>query len=140
MKCLCGCGTDMKKYWVRKDGWWRERKYIVKHSRFGKAMSEETKLKISNAQIGEKNHAWKGSKVGYGALHAWVKRVLGKPSKCSHCLSSDKKKYEWANTNGKYRRNTKDWLRLCVSCHKKYDMKVLGVRHDRLYLRNKPII
>ena len=29
--------------------------------------------------------------------------------------------YQWSNISGKYLRDVKDWQRLCVLCHSKYD-------------------
>src|SRR3990167_2185838 len=47
---------------------------------------------------GEKNYAWKGEKVSYRGLHQWVRRNLGKPTKCSHCNRTDKRPrfIQWA--------------------------------------------
>jgi hypothetical protein len=42
--------------------------------------------------------------------------------------------YHWANISGTYERLREDWLRLCVPCHKKYDIKALGGK-----IRSKPI-
>ena|SRR3990167_654594 len=69
----------------------------------------------------EKNAAWKGDNVGYVALHKWVARKRGKPQQCEHCKTTKAKQFDWANKSGKYLRNLNDWLRLCVSCHHKYD-------------------
>lgn len=65
--------------------------------------------------------AWKGDSVGKEALHNWVQRKLGKPNKCEHCLSTTKKQYDWANISQNYKRDVSDWIRLCRSCHAKYD-------------------
>ena len=92
----------------------------------GKKLSEETKKKIGVAKKGKKNYNWKGDKVGYRALHDWVRKHKGKPAKCEH-FGKDKltgKKIHWANKNGKYLRDLSDWLRLCMSCHKKYDKEL----------------
>lgn len=70
---------------------------------------------------GDANMEWKGNNVGYDGLHRWVKRYLGKPQECEHCNTTTAKKYEWANKSGLYLRDLTDWLRLCVSCHRKYD-------------------
>jgi hypothetical protein len=67
---------------------------------------------------------WKGNKVGNHGLHDWVKRKLGKPSKCEHCKSEVAKKYEWANKSQKYKRDINDWLRLCTKCHADYDRPI----------------
>lgn len=89
--------------------------------------SEATKRKISrankgnpkliNANRGERAYNYKGGEVGYGALHEWVRRWLGKPNKCENCGATDKKRYEWANISGDYLRDLGDWARLCKSCH-----------------------
>lgn len=75
--------------------------------------------------IGEKHHAWKGDKVGYLALHDWVKRKLGKPTKCEDCGADglSGKKIQWANRSGLYKRDLEDWIRLCAKCHHKFDKK-----------------
>lgn len=71
----------------------------------------------------EKHWGWKGDDVGYIALHSWVKRRLGKPSKCEHCGKDGLtgRQIHWANKSQEYKRDLTDWLRLCVSCHIKYD-------------------
>ena len=85
----------------------------------------EVRLKISETQKGreldEKHWAWKSDNVGYVSLHSWVRRRLGTPSVCKHCGTTESKRYEWANISGSYKRNLKDWIRLCKSCHNKYD-------------------
>lgn len=72
---------------------------------------------------GENHYLWKGSEVGYGALHSWIYRQLGKPTFCSHCKSKDARKFEWANKSGQYKRELDDWVRLCTSCHRLFDNK-----------------
>jgi hypothetical protein len=74
--------------------------------------------------VGEKHYLWKGSNAGYWALHGWIYRQLGQPTKCEHCGKDGLtgKKIHWANKDHKYKRNIKDWIRLCPSCHKKYDI------------------
>lgn len=71
------------------------------------------------------NHPmWKGEKVGYTGLHSWVRKELGSPNKCEYCGKDGLvgKKIHWANKNHTYKRNLEDWLRLCSSCHKEYDL------------------
>ncbi|MEK6880580.1 MAG: hypothetical protein AABY22_13265, partial [Nanoarchaeota archaeon] len=57
----------------------------------------------------------------YKRVHVWINKRLGNPQKCLFCKTIKAKKYEWANKSGKYKWDIKDWLRLCVKCHKKYD-------------------
>lgn len=69
----------------------------------------------------EESPNWKGDDVGTDALHGWVIRKLGRPSKCEHCLTQEPRKYEWSNISQEYKRELSDWQRLCVPCHSKYD-------------------
>jgi len=87
--------------------------------RLGKGNSNPHKM------FGTANHKWKGNSVGYYGLHNWVRRELGKPQNCEHCKNNNLKprQYHWANKSQKYLRDKKDWIRLCVPCHKKYDSK-----------------
>lgn len=72
--------------------------------------------------MGDKNIKWKGDDVGYDALHDWVARVKGRPKQCEHCGSNNPdKRYEWANKSREYKRDENDWIRLCRSCHMRYD-------------------
>ena len=71
---------------------------------------------------GKGNPLWKGDKVGMKGLHQWIYRRLGRPKICMFC-NGVKKNFHWANKSGRYLRQLDDWLRLCVSCHKKYDLK-----------------
>ena len=120
---------------------------IAKEKGFGKWMKgrklpEEIKRKVSATMKGKlpknfyeiqklgqqsrknitgiKHHNWKGEKVGYIALHDWVSLHKGKPEKCEHC-NNPKGRFEWANKSHEYKRDLDDWLRLCTSCHIKYD-------------------
>lgn len=79
-----------------------------------------------NHPAGEEKHpAWKGDKVGYAALHSWIKRRKGKPDTCVKCKTSGLKgrQIHWANIDGKYQRNLEDWIRLCALCHRRYDIE-----------------
>lgn len=98
----------------------------------GKKFSKQTRLKMSIAKKKflsdqTKHNSWKGDDVGYGALHTWVRNQLGRPEVCEHCDTSglNGRKIDWANKSHKYKRDVTDWLRLCKSCHKKYDLGFL---------------
>ena len=68
----------------------------------------------------DENHPnWKGEDAGYSAKHNWIRKVLGKPSKCDRCQTITAKRYEWANKSKQYKRDVADWERLCTSCHRK---------------------
>jgi len=116
----------------------------------GKKTSKATKLKQSKARMGKipwnkgmkglqvgwnkdkkmpeitgKNNCnWKGNKAGYFAIHAWVIRQKGYPEICEHCgVTSKEKRLNWANKDHTYKRDVNDYIPLCVSCHRKYNIK-----------------
>lgn len=76
-------------------------------------------------QSGNKHFAFKGNNVGYRSLHNWIRSKLGEPDTCEHCDDGGLigHKIHWANKSGKYKRDKKDWIRLCAKCHKAYDKK-----------------
>lgn len=86
---------------------------------------------LPGARKEEKNPCWKGDEVGYRALHHWVGRRLGKPSFCEECkrtkppegLGKTRSYFHWANISKSYRRDVKDWKRLCYKCHKIFDKR-----------------
>lgn len=63
---------------------------------------------------------WKGDNAGYWAIHTWVRKTLGRATKCSSCGETNKR-IEWANISGKYKRDINDWKQLCCKCHAKFD-------------------
>ena len=116
-------------------------RFIKGHSfNEGRSHSEETRNKISKKLlghppnsgsfkkgdprlVGENNHKWKGDNVGYVGIHHWIKKKLGYPKICEFCKKSgfSKAGIHWANKSGQYKRDTKDWIRLCAKCHHIYD-------------------
>jgi len=103
----------------------------------GRKMSKETRIKIGKAQKGNKNYFfgkrflgiknpnWKADNISYVGIHAWISREFGKPDKCDDCGETGlfRCKIHWANKSKLYKRDISDWVRLCVPCHKKYDME-----------------
>lgn len=91
---------------------------------------------------GIRNSNWKGDDVGYSALHCWIKSNYGFPSKCKDCGTTSAKQYDWANISGTYKRDIKDFKRLCVKCHKKFDVHLhpKGEKHWCAKLTKKDII
>lgn len=57
----------------------------------------------------------------YNAVHSWMRRHFGKPSRCMKCSNPNGYRYEWANISGSYKRERSDWMELCQSCHKIMD-------------------
>jgi hypothetical protein len=71
---------------------------------------------------GADHKAWKGQEVGYRGMHYWVIRQKGKAQKCSKCGST--KSVQWANVDHKYLRDIDDYVEMCSSCHKLYDLQM----------------
>lgn len=114
-------------------------KGLLNH-RFGKHTHHNrvTRKKIAIAHIGSKNPAWKGNKVGYHALHSWIRYRLKKPTLCQNCELFPP--YDLANISGLYKRDLKDWEWLCRDCHmvkdgrkEKYSFKK-GIFYGSKYL------
>ena len=58
----------------------------------------------------------------YGAQHYHVRVIRGTPSCCEHCGTNDPDLwYEWAFNHIGDRNNVEDYIRLCRSCHRKFD-------------------
>lgn len=103
-------------------------------SHLGHKHKKETIQLMSNLKTGELNPCWKGDDVKYSGIHVWLRKTYGKPLFCEHCLRIDKKKYEWARITGKnYERKRENFIRLCRSCHLKYDY----AGGERKYVQNK---
>ena len=60
--------------------------------------------------------------MSYRAIHGWVKAHKGKADHCEFC-DKPAKRFNWANKNHDYKRNLDDYISLCASCHKYYDLK-----------------
>lgn len=59
--------------------------------------------------------------MSYWSIHRWVEKELGKPHACEFCGTADERQYHWSNKSGEYKKDLRDWQRLCVPCHKTYD-------------------
>jgi hypothetical protein len=103
--------------------------------------SKEWKENLSKSHLGvntrEKSGMWKDDRVGYDALHDWVKRYYGEPSICEHCFTENLTgcKINWANKTGEYKRDREDWLRLCIKCHRLYDKTHKIRMHSRFDIK-----
>lgn len=129
-------------YWQSITGGTHDWGHKISKTKKGVKFSEEHKKNLSLAKLGRKqspeqiekrqaklrgalNVDWKGDKVGYFGLHAWIRRNYGTPKKCEHCGKDNLqgRAIHWANKTGKYLRERNDWIRLCTACHGKYDTK-----------------
>lgn len=79
-----------------------------------------------DARKNEGNSLWRGDKASIIAIHEWVKRRMPKEKKCQICGTEENRMYHIANISGEYKRNVSDYMRLCVPCHKRYDLNRIG--------------
>lgn len=114
-KCICTCGTiiiagigNLNNGNTKSCGCSRIRKF---RKDFSKIVYPNTTHNRSGISYKE-----------YISIHDWLKVHYGKPKYCEHC-NEDAKAYQWALRNGcKYERDINNFIRLCRSCHFKYDV------------------
>ena len=101
--------------------WNKGTKGVMKSWAKGKTFSAEYRKKLSDAHKGD--NPCQAKSPSYYSTHGWISRQKVRPDVCSHC--KDKKTYtlHWANLDHKYRLDINDWIALCASCHRIYDMK-----------------
>src|SRR3990167_6127203 len=95
----------------------------------GKVKPNKSSFKKGNApwnkgikRIGFIPDNYKGEEASYVSKHQWLYRHKGKARICEKCGVQDKR-YTWANISGEYKRDFNDYMQLCYSCHKKYDLE-----------------
>lgn len=71
---------------------------------------------------GKLNTNWKGDEASYYAKHIWVNNQYGKPGLCERCGTQEDRIYQWANISKEFKRERSDWMRLCIPCHKRFDL------------------
>lgn len=91
-----------------------------------KPRTDETKNKISIKNKNQGHGMWKGDKVGYMALHTWIRKQLGKPKECVGCgligvMKNGRWNIEYSNIDHKYERDVTKFIPLCPKCHRVYD-------------------
>lgn len=101
--------------------------------------SEESKNKIREDRLAEKNVNWKGDEVGYNAMHAWIRRNKPKPVACEHCgkITKDLEVAYHDHSASpqnpeKYKRDVNLFHWLCRQCAVKLDGRIV-----RLHEMNK---
>lgn len=104
--------------------WNKGKKGLVK-------MSEETRKLMSSQRQNEKHPAWKGKKVGYSALHAWITRKIGKAKNFPCGICGLAQAQHWARLSKELTRDLQKWMPMCVKCHYHYDEHVLKTPHGK---------
>lgn len=86
------------------------------------------------------HYRWKGEEACYSSKHKWLVRLYGRADRCDNdtcvyprrngkgTLLKKAKKFTWANISGLYKRDIKDYIKLCVSCHSKYDLGLIPIK------------
>lgn len=74
---------------------------------------------------GKNNANYKEHPTNYKYIHQVIINKLGQPDTCKHCKKSGLtgRQIHWANKSGKYLRDSKDWIRLCLPCHRRFDSR-----------------
>lgn len=88
------------------------------HRKYRKYCSHGCSIKN---HTGNKHPFWKENTYSKHAVHNWVKRWKVKPSFCEVCGTINVV-LDWANRDGLYKRILDDYICMCRSCHRKYDM------------------
>jgi hypothetical protein len=102
----------------------------IADSKRGRPLSPEHRQRISDALrgqfVGPAHPGWKGEKVSYSGLHAWVATHKTKTGVCEDCGqyvgTNGPRGTQWANISGDYRRDLDDFRELCVLCHRRFDL------------------
>ena len=128
----------------------RTKSYLrkLKNQGFQKGQSPWNKGKSHLAVRGEKAPWYKGINASYSVKHQWIRRYYGKATKCENELCTypkinqkqrgkrriliAPKRYEWANLSGNYKRDITDYIQLCPSCHRKWDLGLFEVKYVSL--------
>jgi hypothetical protein len=95
---------------------------------YNRFIENHTKLRTLKEAVrrGDLSPFWKGENVSYRVIHHWLEKNFGKANHCMMCGKKDKKKYEWANIDHKYKRDRSCYIQLCTSCHRIFDAKDCG--------------
>jgi len=106
------------------------------HSKIMKQKFENGEWKPP-VMLNDDNPAWKGDKAGYSAIHKWLVNHKKKIGICVMCKKD--KRTEYANVSGKYKRDVKDFIELCTSCHRTFDNRRKIVFEDLARLKPEEI-
>lgn len=113
--CLV-CGVTFHKGY--EEAWlkWKRRKFCSPKCAY---IGRETRAPRTAFKKGNVPHNFKRVGYGYDAVHSWLRRHYKKKGVCEEC--EEKRKTQWSNISGDYKRDRKDFRELCYSCHTKID-------------------
>lgn len=87
----------------------------LKDYQFKKGEHRGVNTEFKNGNIPK---CYKGNDASYSAKHHWIEKQLGKAIECKICQTDKAKRYEWHSISHNHLRDLKDWLSVCVTCHK----------------------
>ena len=108
---------------------------IPTNLKLAQSMSPIGKKGNSYHARGEKHWAWQRENPSYRAVHSWIRNHYGLATKCENPLCRYPRKdargnlmiapksYQWANISREYKRDRADFIELCASCHKEFDLE-----------------
>ena len=98
---------------------------------------------------GKNHYRWLGIRAGLRGKHLWITRNYGKPNKCenpdckyprtrsSGVVLHKPGMYHWANISTKYEREITDYVQLCASCHRRWDMGLITIKINGKCVKHK---
>jgi hypothetical protein len=124
----------------------QEQRRKISLAQIGKKLSDTHKRNISIALLGNQNSRglnmendspnWKDGKASYVAKHARIYRRFGKADCCENpkCLKKSER-FDWATISGKHLPDRRDWIKLCKSCHSRFDIgnKINRIKYVDLF-------
>jgi len=95
-------------------------------------MNQIAKANIAKAKLGNKNPIWKGDKVGYPGIHAFIRRHKPKPAACEICYKITRLDLANCHPSGEYTRNINDYRYICRKCHMTTDGRINRFYNSKL--------
>lgn len=93
-------------------------RHISPSTEFKKGGSRPNEEKrIANIPRGENHYKYNKTNISYLGIHSWIRKVLGKPERCSLCDTKKSKRFMWHNISRMYLRDINDWVGVCAKCH-----------------------
>lgn len=81
----------------------------------------------------------RGRNPGYHAVHKWLKDKFGKADRCeNNSCNNISKNYNWAlKKNCEYIKDRNNFIRFCISCHRKYDFTEKQRDHISKFMKTR---
>lgn len=123
--CRCGCGgrTTVSSRTRPERGLVKGVHFKYRQGHYPRtAETRRKQSEVALAKPTEKHPRWKGDDVGYVAAHLWLIQHYPKSGICESCGEHRKTQHAFSGATGSWSRNRDDYLELCPSCHKRFDL------------------